>query len=91
VANSTTYRIILKREARNTLKSIPRHISQQAQIFINAHLQHHPTQRIPYKMKRLRGQLSGIWQYDLPSGYRLWYRVNDQTRTVGVIHIGPYP
>jgi mRNA-degrading endonuclease RelE of RelBE toxin-antitoxin system len=91
VANSTTYRIVLKREARRALQSIPRHIAQQAQTFIDAHLQHSPTQRIPSKMKRLKGQLSGVWPYDMPSGYRLWYRANDQTRTVEVIYIGPHP
>jgi mRNA-degrading endonuclease YafQ of YafQ-DinJ toxin-antitoxin module len=42
-------------------------------------------------MKRLKGQLTGIWQYDLPSDYRLWYRVNEQARIVEVIYIGPHP
>jgi addiction module RelE/StbE family toxin len=90
VANST-YRVILNRDARNALRIIPRHIAQQAQQFIDDHLFHHPTLRIPAKMKRLKGQLAGIYQYDLPSDYRLWYRVDDQTRTVNVIYIGPHP
>jgi mRNA-degrading endonuclease RelE of RelBE toxin-antitoxin system len=88
---SSAYQVILKREARRAIQSIPPHIAVQAQVFIDTHLRHYPTQRIPAKMKRLKGQLTGIWQYDLPSDYRLWYRVNEQARIVEVIYIGPHP
>lgn len=90
MANST-YRVILRRDARNAIQHIPRYIALQAQAFIDDHLQHHPTQRIPTKLKQLKGQLVGFWQYDLPSGYRLRYRVDDATRTVFVVYIGPHP
>lgn len=90
MANST-YRVILKRDARNALHRIPRHIAQQAQAFIDDHLRHHPTQGIPAKLKRLNGRLADIWQYDLPSGYRLRYRVDEATQTVSVVYIGPHP
>jgi mRNA-degrading endonuclease RelE of RelBE toxin-antitoxin system len=42
-------------------------------------------------LKRLKGRLSGTWQYDLPSGYRLWYQVDDDARLVRVIYLGPHP
>jgi mRNA-degrading endonuclease RelE of RelBE toxin-antitoxin system len=88
---NSTYRVILKREARNNLHTLPSHITQQARQFIDTHLGHQPTQRILGKLKRLKGQLADVWQYDLPSGYRLWYRVNEHTQTVQVIYIGPHP
>jgi mRNA-degrading endonuclease RelE of RelBE toxin-antitoxin system len=88
---TSTYHVILKRDAAKALQTIPSHIAQQAQGFIDTHLQHHPTQRIPSKLKQLKGSLSGIGQYDLPSGYRLRYRVNGAAKTVQVIYIGPHP
>lgn len=88
---SSTYQVILKREARRAIQSIPRYIADQARVFIDTHLRRYPIQRIPAKIKRLKGQLAGIWQYDLPSDYRLWYRVNEQDRIVEVIYIGPHP
>jgi hypothetical protein len=30
-------------------------------------------------------------QYDLPGGYRLWYRVDQEAHIVSVIYIGPHP
>jgi mRNA-degrading endonuclease RelE of RelBE toxin-antitoxin system len=47
--------------------------------------------RIPGKTKQLKGRLAGRLQYDLPSGYRLWYRVDQATRTVTVLYIGSHP
>jgi mRNA-degrading endonuclease RelE of RelBE toxin-antitoxin system len=90
VANSTYY-VILKRDAAKALLTIPSHIVQQAQGFIDTHLRHHPTQRIPSKLKQLKGALAGIWQYDLPSGYRLWYRVDTDAQVVSVVYIGSHP
>ena len=90
MANST-YHVILKRDAAKALTTIPTHIAEQARGFIDTHLRHHPTQRIPAKLKQLKGALSGVWQYDLPSGYRLWYRVDSEARLVSLIYIGPHP
>jgi mRNA-degrading endonuclease RelE of RelBE toxin-antitoxin system len=78
----STYHVILKRDVAKALQVIPSHIAQQAQGFIDTHLRHHPTQRIPSKLKQLKGSLSGIWQYDLPSSYRLWYRVDADAQVV---------
>src|SRR5687768_7920601 len=85
---SSTYQVILRREAYKALQTIPSMIAQQAERFIDTHLRYTPTQRIPAKMKQLKGSLAGIWQYDLPSGYRLWYRVDHSSRIVHVIYVG---
>jgi hypothetical protein len=76
VANSTQC-VTPKRDARNALHSIPCHIAQQVQQFVDEHLSHHPTQHIPAKLKRFKGQLASVWQYELPLAYRLWYRVDE--------------
>jgi hypothetical protein len=46
---------------------------------------------MPSKLKQFKGDLSGIWHYDLPSGYRLWYRADPNAQVVLVIYIGPHP
>ena len=85
------YQVRLRKDAEKALQTLPEHITDQAREFIGDHLRHHPTRYIPGKLKRLKGRLSDTWQYDLPSGYRLWYRVDEDTRLVSVDYIGPHP
>ena len=59
---NSTYHVTFKRETRNSLHVIPSHIAQQARQIIDTHLRHQPTQRIPGKLKRLKGQLADVWQ-----------------------------
>jgi mRNA-degrading endonuclease RelE of RelBE toxin-antitoxin system len=70
---------------------MPAHIRTAAMTYIEEGLQSSPLARIPGKTKQLKGRLAGVFQYDLPSGYRLWYRVDQETRTVTVLYIGPHP
>lgn len=85
------YQVTLKKDAAKALDIIPQHIAEDARDFIVSHLQYHPTQYIVGKLKRLKGRLSGIWQYDLPSGYRLRYSVDEDAHKVQVIYLGPHP
>jgi mRNA-degrading endonuclease RelE of RelBE toxin-antitoxin system len=70
---------------------MPAHIREAAMTYIEEGLHNSPLLRIPGKTKQLKGRLAGVFQYDLPSGYRLWYRVDQETRTVTVLYIGPHP
>lgn len=85
------YQVRLKRDAEKAFQALPEHIASQAREFIDDHLRHHPTRYIPGKLKRLKGRLSQVWQYDLPSAYRLWYQVDEDNRLVQVIYLGPHP
>jgi mRNA-degrading endonuclease RelE of RelBE toxin-antitoxin system len=85
------YQVRLKKDAEKAFQTLPEHIARQAREFIDDHLQHHPTRYIPGKLKRLKGRLSQVWQYDLPSAYRLWYRVDEDNCLVQVIYLGPHP
>lgn len=85
------YQVTLRKDAEKALQTMPEHIAQQAREFISTHLRHYPTRYIPGKLKRLKGRLAQVWQYDLPTGYRLWYQVNEANRLVRVIYIGPHP
>lgn len=86
-----TYQVKLHRDAEKALPTLPEHIRTAARECIEQVLPSRPLARIPGKTKQLKGRLAGILQYDLPSGYRLWYRVDQATRTVDVIYIGPHP
>lgn len=86
-----TYQVTLHREAAKALPTLPAHIRDAARECIEQVLHVSPLTRIPGKTKQLKGRLAGILQYDLPSGYRLWYRVDQATQTVFVLYIGPHP
>jgi addiction module RelE/StbE family toxin len=86
-----TYQVTLHRDAEKALRTLPAHIRDAARECIEQLLPSTPLARIPDKTKQLKGRLAGILQYDLPSGYRLWYQVDQTTRTVYVKDIGPHP
>ena len=86
-----TYHVTLHRDAAKALPTLPAHIREAAMTYIEEVLHNSPLARIPGKTKQLKGRLTGLFQYDLPSGYRLWYRVDQTTRTVTVLYIGPHP
>ena len=49
----------------------------------------HPEDRIAAagRLKVLKGRHAGLLQYDLPSFYRLWYRVDRERRIVIVEYV----
>ena len=86
-----TYHVTLHRDAARALPTMPAHIREAAITYIEEVLHHSPLTRIPGKTKQLKGRLAGLLQYDLPSGYRLWYRVDQATRTVMSSISAPIP
>jgi mRNA-degrading endonuclease RelE of RelBE toxin-antitoxin system len=86
-----SYRVTLHREAAKALPTLPGHIQAAVRTYITDVLQEMPLTRIPQKTKKLKGRLEGVIQYDLPSSYRLWYRVDEETHIVYVDYIGSHP
>jgi mRNA-degrading endonuclease YafQ of YafQ-DinJ toxin-antitoxin module len=43
------------------------------------------------KLKKLKGKLSGILQYDLTFSERIWYKVDASDNTVNIEYIGSHP
>jgi Txe/YoeB family toxin of Txe-Axe toxin-antitoxin module len=43
------------------------------------------------KLKKLKGRLSGILQYDLSYSERIWYKVDTGDNTVNIEYIGSHP
>ena len=86
-----TYQVILHRDAAKALPTLPAHIRDAVRACFEQVLQSRPLERIPQKTKQRKGRVAGLLQYDLPSGYRLWYHVDQSTHIVSVDYIGPHP
>jgi len=85
------YKVQIEDEAWEGLSSLPE--SQQDKVFAfnKNHLQHHPTQPIPGHLKRLKGDFSAYFQFEVTQSHRMIYTVDESTRTVYVEYIGPHP
>ena len=77
---------------RERLAAAPAAVQRAATLLLASFLACAPTDRAALP----RGQLQkitdrGMWQIDLPDGYRLRYVVDDPGRTVRVVYLGPHP
>jgi mRNA-degrading endonuclease RelE of RelBE toxin-antitoxin system len=85
------YQVVLHREAAKALPTLPRHVQDAAYECLEQILPVRPLMRISGKLKQLHGRLAGVYQYALPAGYRLRYRVEEQAQRVIVLYVGPHP
>jgi mRNA-degrading endonuclease RelE of RelBE toxin-antitoxin system len=67
---------------------MPEAIGRCRQFLINS-----PEDRLKSggRLKKLKGELAGILQYDLTGEARVWYTVDKKTRTVRIKYIGHHP
>jgi len=84
------YRIVIRRGTRKGWQAICERDPQGA-AEVWQFLTAHPQQRVPGKVKKLRGKLAGLLQYDVNYRDRVQYWVDDETRTVHVEYAGPHP
>lgn len=56
-------------------------------------LQESPLDRLASggKLKKLKGKLKGVLQYDIDSSHRVWYVVQNEEHVVEIKYIGPHP
>ena len=90
-SNRGTYKVEVEEEAWAGLSSLPTSAQEKVTALWRDHLQHTPTQRIPGKVKELRGEYKGFYQYDISRDARMIWRVDEHTRTVYVEYIGKHP
>ena len=50
-----------------------------------------PERRVPGKVKKLKGKLKGLLQYDVNYSDRVWYWVDRGRNVVWVEYAGPHP
>jgi len=87
------YQIKLKNTAlldrwRSLEESIPSQM-QRCKIFLEEN--HHNRLRSGGKLKKLKGRLQGILQYDLTDNHRVHYRVDTVAKIVYIEYIGAHP
>lgn len=86
-----TYKVAVEDEAWEGLSSLPESAQEKVTAFWRDHLQHRPTQRIPGKLKELKGEYKGYYQFDISMNERMIYTVNEDLKTVYVEYIGKHP
>ncbi len=74
-------------------RTAPPAVVRAAQQVLAEFLTQHPEDRAAAggRLKKLKGRVSGLLQYDLPAFYRLIYRVDQQQQRVTVEYIGKHP
>lgn len=84
---------MLNKKARKGLSDLAGNRRREAERLLNDFLPRTPLERVPGKVKKLRGAYEklGYLQFDLPDGCRMWYRVDQSTMTVYVDYIGQHP
>ncbi len=86
------YRIEVRRQDLRLLERASPAVRQVAQEVLSRFLPLHPTagDRLTRgQFKRLPDR--GLWQIDLPDGYRLRFFLDEGARTVHVVYLGPHP
>jgi mRNA-degrading endonuclease RelE of RelBE toxin-antitoxin system len=89
---SSEYAVQVEREALDKgLASLSPAAQLNVLEFMSGHMIRTPRQRMPGKLKQLKGEYRAYYQYDIDRRNRLIYSVDDDTKTVYVEHIGPHP
>ena len=85
------YRVAPAHEAWKGLASLSESAQERVTALWRDHLQHTPKLRIPGKLKELKGEYKGYYQYDINQRDRMIYWVDDREMIVYVEYIGKHP
>lgn len=86
------YRVDVRDRERRDLEHASPAVQRAARELLDEVLPRHPTdlRRLPSgRVKKIGNR--GVWQVDLPDGYRLRYFVEEGARTVRVTYLGAHP
>ena len=90
--SQSSYRLEIPKKFLNTWRAfeaeIPESMGRCRRFLINS-----PEDRLRSgaKLKKLKGELAGILQYDITGEARVWYIVDKRSRTVRIRYIGHHP
>lgn len=88
----TPYEIMIDDDIWASIAALPRESQRDNCLkFLWSHASHTPTLRIPGKLKRLRGEHSDLFQYEIDQEYRLLYTVDEERKRVHVQYVGYHP
>jgi len=86
------YRIVIKRRLKkkwDALKKEAPEAVERTERFLKAT----PEDRLKAggKLKKLKGRLKGILQYDITDAARVWYKVDRKERVIYIKYVGHHP
>ena len=86
------YRVDVRPGEVRALERASAAVQQAARELLSEFLPRHPRDAERLTRGRLKKMSNrGVWQIELPDGYRLRYFVDESERTVHVVYLGPHP
>ena len=85
------YELALDDEHWEILESWGERRLEEVLAFLRDHASRTPTVRIPGKLKQLKEQWRGYYQYTVDNSHKLIYRVDEDAKRVLVEYVGPHP
>lgn len=88
---ATPYRVEIRDHERRAIELASPAVQRVVREVVRDFLSINPSERD----RLVRGQIKkmanlGVWQIDLPDGYRMQYQVDEPARTVNVTYLGPH-
>jgi mRNA-degrading endonuclease RelE of RelBE toxin-antitoxin system len=91
-AEQSLYEVAIRPRELRALERAAPGVQRAARDLLARFLAQHPTDTLRLQRGRLKKMGDrGIWQIELPDGYRLRYFVEEERRTVHVVYLGPHP
>jgi len=85
------YAVKLSNKAEAGLRRLHSTTRSKVQDILDNFLSNTPLLRVPGKVKKLKGEYTGILQYDVTDSVRIRYFVDEKENIVYVDYIGPHP
>jgi mRNA-degrading endonuclease RelE of RelBE toxin-antitoxin system len=85
------YQIRVEESVQGAIERLPKAYQNKVFRLWKSHLCKQPTQRIPGKLKELKGRYKGYYQFDINDKDRMIYSVDEAERVVYVEYVGPHP
>jgi mRNA-degrading endonuclease RelE of RelBE toxin-antitoxin system len=91
-AEQSLYEVSIRPRELRALERAAPGVQRAARDLLAGFLAQHPTDTLRLQRGRLKKMGDrGIWQIELPDGYRLRYFVEEERRTVHVVYLGQHP
>jgi mRNA-degrading endonuclease RelE of RelBE toxin-antitoxin system len=91
-AEAKPYQVAMRARERRAVERAAPGVQRAAWDLLDGFLARYPTDTPRLERGRLKKMGNrGVWQIDLPDGYRLRYFVEEERRTVHVVYLGPHP
>lgn len=90
-ATEKPYKLEVEDEAWEGLSSLSESAQEKVLVLWRDHLSRTPAKRIPGKLKALKGEHKGFFQFDITRDQRMIYEIDEATKTVYVEYIGKHP